>query len=154
MAEIKLKTVVDMNLKGVVESHARTRVTTRDVNTVIDEPTMRGGTNMGLTPTDTLMAALIGCTNVISQRIAHNKGVEFADMTVDVKAQFDRRGASLEEAIAVPFPEITLTITGRSNATPQQIEEIKQDLAKFCPISVVIRAAGTRINEVWNISPM
>ncbi len=154
MAEIKPKTVVDMNLKGTVESHARTRIATRDVSTIIDEPAVRGGTNMGLTPTDTLMAALIGCTNVISQRIAHNKGVELADLTIDVKAQFDRRGVSLEEAIAVPFPQITLTITGRSNATPQQLEEIKQDLTKYCPLSVVIRAAGTRIDEVWNISPM
>ena len=153
MAEIRMKTVVDMNLKGSVETHARTRITTRDVSTVIDEPAVRGGTNMGLTPTDTLMAALIGCTNVISQRIAHNKGVEFHDMTVDVKAQFDRRGASLEEAIAVPFPEVTLTINARSAASPAQIEEIKRDLAKFCPISVVMRAAGTKINEVWNITP-
>jgi uncharacterized OsmC-like protein len=154
MAEVKLKTVVDMSLKGTVESHARTRVATRDVSTVIDEPAVRGGTNMGLTPTDTLMAALIGCTNVISQRIAHNKGVEPADLTIDVKAQFDRRGVSLEEAIAVPFPQITLTITGRSNATPAQLEEIKEDLTKFCLLSVVIRAAGTRIDEVWNISQM
>ncbi len=153
MAEMKLKTFVDMNLKGAVETHARTRVTTRDVNTVIDEPAIRGGTNLGLTPTDTLMASLIGCTNVISQRIAHKIGVEFHDMTVDVKAQFDRRGASLEEAVAVPFPEVTLTISARSNATPAQIEEIKRDLAKYCPISVVMRAAGTTINEIWNITP-
>ena len=153
MAEMKLKTVVDMILKGAVETHARTRVTTRDVSTVIDEPAVRGGTNMGLTPTDTLMASLIGCTNVISQRIAEKIGVEFHDMTVDVKAQFDRRGASLDEAVAVPFPEITLTISARSNATPAQIEEIKRDLAKYCPISVVIRAAGTQINEIWNITP-
>ncbi len=94
------------------------------------------------------------CPNVISQRIAHNKGVEFHDMTVDVKAQLDRRGVMLEEAVAVPFPELTLTVTARSNATPAQIEEIKSELEKFCAIGVVIRAAGTKINEVWNITPM
>lgn len=154
MAEIRQKSVIDMSLKGAVETHARTRVTSRDVAAIIDEPAIRGGTNMGMTPTETLMAALIGCTNVISQRIAHGKGVEFHDMTVDVKAQLDRRGVMLEEAIAVPFPSLTLTVTARSNATPAQIEEIKAELAKFCAIGVVIRAAGTKINEVWNITPM
>lgn len=154
VAEIRQKTVVDMSLKGTVETHARTRVTSRDVTTIIDEPAIRGGTKMGLTPTETLMAALIGCTNVISQRIAHDKGVELHDMTVEVKAQLDRRGVMLEEAIAVPFPELTLTVTARSNATPAQLEEIKSDLAKFCAIGVVIRASGTKINEVWNISPL
>lgn len=132
---------------------ARTRVTTRDVSTVVDEPVVRGGTNMGPTPTNPLMAFLIGCTNVIAQRIAHKMGVEFHDMTVDVKAQFDRRGASLEEAISVPFPEITQTISARSNATPAQIEESWRDLARFCPISVVIHAAGSKIYEIWNITP-
>lgn len=152
MAEIRHKTIIDMSLKGTVETHARTRVTSRDVTTIIDEPAMRGGTNLGMTPTETLMASLIGCTNVISQRIAHGKGVDFHDMTVEVKAQLDRRGVMLQEAIAVPFPELTLT--ARSNATPAQLEEIKSDLAKFCAIGVVIRASGTKINEVWNVSPL
>lgn len=154
MAVIKQKTVVDMNVKGSVETHARTRIATRDVSGMIDEPAVRGGTNMGLTPTETLIAALIGCTNVISQRIAHSKGVELHNMTIEAKAQFDRRGVSLEAKVDIPFPEITLLVNARSNATPAQIEEIKRDLAQFCPIGVVLRAAGTKINEVWTITPV
>ena len=38
--------------------------------TVIDEPKEREGLNMGPTPTETMVAALFACTNVISHKCA------------------------------------------------------------------------------------
>ena len=61
MADAKPKMVVQYTLNGESISHARTDIETRDVDVTIDEPTQRGGTNMGLAPTETLVAALIGC---------------------------------------------------------------------------------------------
>jgi len=154
MVTVKQKTVVKMSLKGVGETHARSKVSVRDVSSVIDEPLERDGTNRGLTPTETLMASLIGCTNVITQRIAHHKGVRIADMAIDCTADFDRRGVSLQEEIALPFPSIELAISFRSDATPAQVEEIQADLQKFCPIAKVIRGSGTAIEETWTVSPL
>ncbi len=154
MAVIKAKTVVDMKLSGVSESHARTRIGVRDLTTLTDEPVARGGTNQGPSPTETMIAALVGCTNVIGLRVAEHLGLHVEDMKIDAVAKFDRRGVMLEEEIDVPFPEITLSIACRSNATPQQVEQWKTDLAKFCPISKVIRASGTQINEEWAVSPL
>lgn len=151
---IRQKTVVDMKLSGEVKNHARTDVSARDVTAIIDEPEARGGTNKGLTPTETLMAALIGCTNVITQRIAHAKGVTIGDMRVDALAKFDRRGVSLQEEIDVPFLGVDLTIDISTDADTAQMEEIKSDLAKFCPIAKVIRGAGTPIEETWNVKPL
>lgn len=154
MATVRPKTVVDMKVSGVGETHARTRVTSRDVVGVLDEPQVRGGTNQGLTPTETLISALVGCTNVIGQRIAEKMGLHVEDMQIVADAQFDRRGVMLEEEIAVPFPEVTLTVSCRSNATPEQVEQWQRDLARFCPIAKVIKGSGTRLNEVWNVRPL
>lgn len=153
MATVTPKTVVTYKIKGEAVSHSRTDVETRDVDMTIDEPEARGGTNMGLAPTEVMIAALIGCTNVIGQRVGESHGVHFEDMTVDAAADFDRRGVMLEEEIDVPFPKIVLTITAKSDATPDALENVKKDLARFCPISKVIRQSGTVIEEVWNISP-
>ena len=151
---IRPKTVVDMKLMGVGETHARSRVTGRDVAVVIDEPAARGGTNMGLTPTETLVASLIGCTNVIGSRVAEKMGLHVEDLRIEANAQFDRRGVMLEEEIDVPFPEISLSISCRTNATPEQVDAWKRDLAKFCPIGKVIRQSGTRLTETWTIEPL
>ena len=39
--------VVHMKLDGSSKSHSRTDIITRDVESVIDEPIARGGTNLG-----------------------------------------------------------------------------------------------------------
>ncbi len=152
MVTIKPKTVAKIRVAGEAASHARTDVTVRDVATTIDEPEERGGTNMGLSPTETLMAALIGCTNVITHKIAAASGVEIAAMVVEADAAFDRRGVILEEEVDVSFPDIKLKIDLSTTASESELETIKRDLAKFCPVSKVIRPAGTNIVEEWTVT--
>ena len=151
MANVKQKTLVTYTMKGKSISHARADVAVRDVALTTDEPIERGGTNLGFSPTETLMGALVGCTNNIALRIAHHHGVEMEITGIDADVTFDRRGVMLEEDVAVPFPEIHLTVSVKTQASDRDIEEIKTDLAKFCPIVKVLREAGTNIVETWNI---
>ena len=152
MATAIPKTIVTYRLTGDAVSHARTDVETRDVDMAIDEPVARGGTNMGLAPTEVLIAALIGCTNVIGQRVGESHGVHFEDLKIVAAADFDRRGVMMQEEIDVPFPKIVLTISGKSNADDAALEKVKTDLGRFCPIAKVIRQSGTEIEEIWNIT--
>lgn len=151
MVTIKPKTVVTMKLHGACTTHARTDITVRDLKMTIDEPVERGGSGEGPSPTETMLAALTGCTNRITHKIAAAAGVEIQEMSVDVEAKFDRRGANLSEEIAVPFPEIVLNINMITDADEALVEMVKADLKKFCPISKVIRESGTHIIENWNV---
>ncbi|MDZ4135742.1 MAG: OsmC family protein [Paracoccaceae bacterium] len=151
---IKMKAFVDMKMTGSSKSHARTDISARDVTAIIDEPVARGGTNLGLTPTETLISALVSCTNVITNRLAHKLGAEVGSLEIAAVAKFDRRGATIEEEIDLPFPEIVLDIAITTDATPAQMDQIKADLGRFCPIAKVIRAAGTDIVENWTVSAL
>jgi uncharacterized OsmC-like protein len=108
--KVNEKRVVTMKLDGNCASHSRTDVSARDVRATIDEPAERGGSNQGLTPTETLMASLIGCTNVITHKVAAKNGVSIESMHVRLEAQFDRGGVTLQEEVEVPFPSVTLYI--------------------------------------------
>ena len=154
MTNMEQKSEVIMSMSATGETHARTKINIRDVSSVIDEPEARGGTNQGLTPTETLMASLIGCTNVISKRIAHKMGIELGEMDIQLSAKFDRRGTMLEEEIDVPFSEVTMDIEIDTDATEEQINMLKIDLAKFCPIAKVLRGSGVNIIENWIINPL
>ncbi len=143
--------VVSMKLEGSVKSHARTDILARDVESVIDEPTVRGGTNLGLTPTETLMASLIGCTNVISHRIAERINVKINKMDINVEATFNKDGVSLAKEVEIPFPEINLYIKIDTNASKEQLETIKRELKMYCPISKVITNSGSKINDIWEL---
>ncbi len=149
---IRPKTQVTMRMQGQALSHSRTDISVRDVHTTIDEPLERGGTNLGLSPTETFVAALVGCTSVISHKIAHHHGFELQEMKVNAEATFDRRGVTLAEDIAVPFPAIVLTIDVVSNASTGQLALMQRELAMFCPIAKLVRASGTVLTEVWNVT--
>src|SRR5260370_38467937 len=99
MVTVKEKTTVTQRVRGNCPTHSRTDISVRDVKTVIDEPREREGTNMGPTPTETMLAALIAGTNVISHKCAKKHAVEFKAMTIDAEATFDRHGTQLREQI-------------------------------------------------------
>lgn len=152
MVVVKEKTLVTQRIHGDCPTHSRTEISTRDVTTIIDEPKEREGTNMGPSPTETLVAALIACTNVIGHKCAKRHGVEFSAMSVDAEATLNRRGTRLLEEIEVPFPKIRLMINVTTDASEADMEKVKADLHRFCPVSKVVRNAGTELEEIWSVT--
>jgi putative redox protein len=152
MVVVREKTTVTQRIHGDCLTHSRTDISVRDVKTVIDEPKEREGTNMGPTPTKTMAAALIACTNVISHKCAKKHGVELKAMTIDAESTLDRRGTQLLEEIEVPFPKIRLLIDVTTDASEAAMEKVKADLRRFCPSSKVIRNSGTELEEVWKVT--
>ena len=146
---IKMKTVVTYRATADCKSHSLTEIPVRDLTAVIDEPLERGGTNLGITPTETALTALIACTNVIGHKCAHKLGVELGDVTIDADCKFDRRGVLMAEEIDVPFPEITLTVNCGGPATAEQLAEVGAETAKYCAIAKLFGAAGTDLTVNW-----
>ena len=72
MVTMKEKTTVTQRVRGNCPTHSRTEISVRDVKAVVGEPKEREGTNMSPTPTETMVAALIACTNVITHKCAKN----------------------------------------------------------------------------------
>lgn len=146
---VKMKTVVTYRASATATSHARTDVAMRDLVSVIDEPLERGGTNAGLTPTETALAALIACTNVIGHKTAKRLGIDLGDVTIDAQGKFDRRGVLMEEEIDVPFPEIKLIVSCAGGAPQAELDRVAQETAKYCAISKLFESAGTQVDVVW-----
>ena len=76
----------------------------------------------------------------------------FTINSLDIKSKtlFNKDGASLVQEVDIPFPEITLDIDISTDASEDDLIEVKKQLAMYCPIGKVIRSSGTVINENWN----
>ncbi len=146
---IKIKNTVTLKAEANCPSHSLANVTVRDLTFPIDEPTERGGTNQGPTPTDTALAALIGCTNVIGHKCADKLAIDIGHLDISVSCAFDRRGVTLAEEIDTPFQSIVLNVTCHGPATQQEIDLVATEVAKYCPLSKLFRQAGTTIEENW-----
>ena len=146
---IKPKTIVNRHSSAHCPTHSRTHFKSGDATSIVDEPIERGGTNEGPAPTDTLVAALAGCTNVITHKIAHANDIHLDGMDIDIDWEFDRRGTQLIEEIEKPFVSITLKITLKGEISDEQIQFLQTELRKYCPLAKLVRNAGTVINEEW-----
>jgi len=146
---IRMKTTVKLSAKGTCPSHSRTDIAVRDVGFTIDEPEARGGTNLGPTPTDTAIAAFIGCVNVIGNKCATKLGIDIGHLAIDAQCEFDRRGVTLEEEIEVPFKSVTLTVRADGPASQEELGRVGAETEKFCPLSKLFRAAGTKVEVIW-----
>ena len=90
---IQMKPIITMKMEGEADTHALTKMEVRDLSISTDEPVERGGTNTAPSPTETMLASLIGCTNVITQKIATKHGIDVLRLKIGVTAQLDRRGS-------------------------------------------------------------
>ena len=114
-------------------SHSLAEVSIRDLSFAIDEPTERGGTNLGPTPTDTAIAALVGCTNVIGHKCASKLGINIGHLDISTTCEFDRRGVTLEEEIDIPFSKISLSIETSEAVSPMIWKSLQPKLQNSAP---------------------
>ena len=145
------KTTVKLRAKAVSPSHALSHISVRDLIFAIDEPVERGGTNLGPTPTDTALSALVGCTNVIGHKCAAKLGLDIGHLHITAVCDFDRRGVTLTEEIAVPFQRIEMTVEADGDVSNADLELLNAEVAKYCPVSKLFRQAGTEIVETWQV---
>ncbi len=146
---IREKTTVKLSANADCPSHSLANVSVRDLTFAIDEPEARGGTNLGPTPTDTALAALIGCTNVIGHKCAKSLGVDIGHLEISATCDFDRRGVTLEESIDVPFQKIVLNVKANGPATQEELQQVALEVTKYCPLSILFKQAGTVVEENW-----
>lgn len=147
----KIKPVFNMTMGADCVSADRTDVVFREKLLVIDEPIERGGTNLGLSPVEVAVGALLGCTNVITHKLAKKHGVDLRDMKVSADVTFDRRGAMLAEEVEIPWQSVELNITATTSSKPEQIEKMQRDLPRFCPVSKLFANSGTLVREHWHL---
>lgn len=118
---------------------------------IIDEPKIRGGSAEGPTPMQTLISGLAGCTNVLLNMIGEEQKVEVSDVEVEMIGYLDIAFMA-ERLSATSFPKVTMNVTCRTTATPEQMAFIKEELAWRCPASALFRSSGTMFEETWKVA--
>ena len=148
---MKTKPVVKLRAKAHCPSHALSNVKIRDLNFAIDEPVERDGTNLGPTPTETAIAALVACTNVIGHKCAQALAIDIGHLEISAVCDFNRLGVTLSEEVDVPFERIILNIAADGPVSDIQLQTLKNEVSKYCPLSKLFKQSGTIIEENWTI---
>lgn len=150
--KIKEKPIWTFSVSGTQQTKTRSTVRARDIEMVIDEPIERGGTNLGPMPVETMIMGLVGCTHVITNKLAAHHGVTITSMDVDVVTKMDSSGTRLIEPIDVPFPEVMLSIVAEMDGPDEAIDAVIAKLRHHCAVSKMLQMSGSDVTETWTIN--
>lgn len=138
-----------LRVKGTAETRSRTRAKARQHEVVLDEPPNLHGSDLAANPLETMLSSFIGCTNVVAHTVADERGLNIRGMEFSVTGLLDRRVAAGDETVTIPFPKIELDVVVDTDASDDEIDSLKHTVAKRCPVSVILRQAGTEIVDEW-----
>lgn len=148
---ISMPDVFKISVKGAAQTAARTEIKARSHIILVDEPKSRHGTDLAATPLETLLSSFLACTNVITNIVAAERGIEINGMEMSLTAHFDTRGVFDKAEVTVPFPRIEMAVVVDTRANKEDVEALGNAVARRCPVSVVLRQAGTRIEDTWSV---
>lgn len=149
---VRPKPLIRVSVEGHCPTMSLTEVRMRNHAFVIDEPPYRHGTDVGPTPLETMLGALVACTNVIARRIAHEQGINLRFRRIGCEGMLDHRGIDAKADVPVPFPDIRLTLEAETDADEVTLDSLREALEARCPMSVILRAAGSRIATEWRVT--
>jgi putative redox protein len=149
MAAVKEKPIWKFNVTGGHRSPTQSVATARGKSVIIDEPIQRGGTDEGPMPVEYVFMGLLGCTHVISNKLAAANGIAFTSMEIDIAITMDSHGTRLINPIDVPFPEVTLQITANYDGPREGAVQVVEKLRHHCAVSKMLQESGTKVTENW-----
>lgn len=151
-ATVKEKPIWTFRVHGRQETATKSVVRARDVEMVIDEPIERGGTNLGPMPVETMIMGLVGCTHVISNKLARANGIGIARMDITVTTKMDSHGTRLIHPVDVPFPEVHIAIDAEMEGPEDGIAAVVAKLKEHCAVAKMLRMSGSEVTETWTIN--
>ena len=129
----------------------RTHVRTRNHRLKIDDATERGGTDIVPNPPETMLASLAGCLNIQVNRLANERGIELHGVEIFIDADFCRRAVTWGGDVAIPFPLVRVSLTGRSDGSTRKLAAVRRDVLMQCPVSRLMIEGGTNFRQSWKM---
>ena len=130
--------VADVTIAVEAESLSKTRadVRVRDLVFSVDEPERLGGTNAGPNPVEYLLAAFIGCINVVAHLTAREMGLDLHHLEITATGALNpARLFGDTTADRVGFKTIEVVVRADTDADSPTLERWLDTVKTRCPVS-------------------
>lgn len=115
----------------------------------IDQSIKAGGTNEAPTPMDYVLGSFNGCVLIIIERVAQELDFSFWNLKAHSVGIVDRRGVLGAEGVSPHFQEVSNTIWFGTDESEERIAQLKDIVAKRCPVYNLFKDAGVEIKLNW-----
>jgi putative redox protein len=112
----------------------RTKVHIREFTLDVDEPPLIGGTDIGPTPVELVLAALGTCQEIVYATYARVLGIPLDGVDVTAEGRVDLRGFFGVADVPAGFQDVTFTVDISSPAPAEDIARLVETVNAHCPV--------------------
>jgi uncharacterized OsmC-like protein len=123
-------------IKTAGDSMARSTTDVRNFKVFADEPPELGGLDGAPSPLEYILVAHGTCLNYMTFFIAKELGIEIKSTEIEVEASLDPgKFAGTDRSVRAGYQQVKVTINVVSDATPEQLATLKDEVEARCPVS-------------------
>lgn len=113
----------------------RSDVSIRDHALTIDEPTTIGGSDMGPSPVEVVLAALGSCQEITYRAYATAMGIKLDKVSVEMEGDIDFRGFfAVDDTVRPGYENIRAVVKITSDASAEQLQQLREVVNAHCPV--------------------
>ena len=113
----------------------RSDVSIREHSLTIDEPEAIGGTDLGPSPVEVILAALGSCQEITYRAYATAMGIEVDSISVELEGSIDFRGFfAIDDGVRPGYDNIRAVVKIESGALPADLEKLREVVNSHCPV--------------------
>lgn len=107
----------------------------RGFKIIMDEPKELGGTDVALSPVETLLCALGACQTIVATAFAKSRGFAFESFRVELEGDLDIDGFLGAADVRNGFQEIRYKMHFKTNETQERADAYADFIESVCPVS-------------------
>jgi putative redox protein len=116
---------------------------------IIDEPVSLGGKNLGANPLSVLLAALLGCENVIARRVAKDINFDLQGLSFSAKGVLDPAGSMGDSNVRSYYEKVEITVDVKTTESEERVQQLHQLTDARCPVFNTLKAADVEMVTNW-----
>ncbi|TNV67846.1 OsmC family protein [Trichococcus shcherbakoviae] len=106
----------------------------RGKSIVIDEPKAFGGTDIGMSPVEALLAGLGSCKCIAGRMFAEKLNINLHELEVEVTGNLNTDGFLGDENVKIGFTDIHATYHVKADNTEAEISHFVNYVESHCPV--------------------
>jgi uncharacterized OsmC-like protein len=116
-----------------------------------DEPVEDGGLNSGPNPMQYFIASLAGCQNEQAQVVSEELSLNIEQIDIELEIDLDLSGFMGESDNSVgSYKNVRMNALVQGEVTDQQVKTLGEKVDARCPILVLLRTSGCKIESSWS----
>ncbi|MFT5538494.1 MAG: putative OsmC-like protein [Alphaproteobacteria bacterium] len=137
-------------IRATNKAEAKTVSRVRGFEVITDEKT---GTNIGPSPLETVLSALVGCEGVIINRCAKAMNFRYTGVDFECDGWVDARGSRGVVGVRPHFERVDLKIIIQTDEPADRLAKLRKNVEMRCPVMNLLKDADVTMNVAWEAQP-